>query len=162
MTRKLLIPISILGFTVTLLWLLSIRFYVGVDPQVPTCLWNRWYVVDTWDQHIQKGDLVAYTMFRDDTQIPKGTRLVKIVQAEAGDHVQVYRHFIQVNDQAPFRVDFGDLPIILEQPPEAFERTITIPEGHVFLTGETEHAYDSRFWGPVPKTAIIGRAYVIL
>jgi signal peptidase I len=38
---------------------------------------------------------------------------------------------------------------------------ITIPEGHYFMMGDNRGAsQDSRFWGPVPRDAIIGKALV--
>ncbi len=37
-------------------------------------------------------------------------------------------------------------------------KQITIPPGHYFLMGDNSGAsFDSRFWGPVPRAAILGR-----
>ncbi len=39
-------------------------------------------------------------------------------------------------------------------------KTITIPPGHYFMMGDNRGASDdSRFWGPVPKSWIIGKAF---
>ncbi len=41
-----------------------------------------------------------------------------------------------------------------------FARTITVPKDHVFLMGDNRGASDdSRFWGPVPESWIIGEAF---
>jgi signal peptidase I len=41
-----------------------------------------------------------------------------------------------------------------------FARTITVPKDHVFLMGDNRGASDdSRFWGPVPASWIIGEAF---
>jgi signal peptidase I len=41
-----------------------------------------------------------------------------------------------------------------------FPKTITVPKGHWYMMGDNRGASDdSRFWGPVPKKWIIGRAF---
>jgi signal peptidase I len=41
-----------------------------------------------------------------------------------------------------------------------FPRTITIPRGDYYMMGDNRpNSEDSRFWGPVPKSWIIGKAF---
>lgn len=41
----------------------------------------------------------------------------------------------------------------------SFDNEITVPKGYVYMIGDNRAAsYDSRFWGPVPKEWIIGKA----
>jgi signal peptidase I len=36
--------------------------------------------------------------------------------------------------------------------------TVSVPEGHFFVMGDNSaHSYDSRFFGPIPQSAVIGR-----
>ncbi|RVT54744.1 signal peptidase I, partial [Klebsiella pneumoniae] len=41
------------------------------------------------------------------------------------------------------------------------ERELTIPKGEDYLIGQTDHSWDSRFWGPVKLTSVIGKTYAI-
>jgi signal peptidase I len=42
-----------------------------------------------------------------------------------------------------------------------FPGTITIPPGDYYMMGDNRpNSEDSRFWGPVPKRWIIGRAFL--
>jgi signal peptidase I len=39
-------------------------------------------------------------------------------------------------------------------------KTITIPKGYFFMMGDNRGASDdSRYWGPVPKSWIVGEAF---
>lgn len=45
--------------------------------------------------------------------------------------------------------------------PQELTRNGVIPEGRIWLMGRTKLSFDSRYWGSVPETQIIGRAYPI-
>jgi signal peptidase I len=41
-----------------------------------------------------------------------------------------------------------------------FPKTITVPKGYVYLMGDNRgNSDDSRFWGPVPQSWVIGKAF---
>lgn len=39
--------------------------------------------------------------------------------------------------------------------------TLTVPDGHYFVLGDTStNSYDGRYWGFVPREAVMGRAFI--
>ncbi|RMD69023.1 MAG: pilus assembly protein, partial [Gammaproteobacteria bacterium] len=50
----------------------------------------------------------------------------------------------------------------LKKKPGSFDRSFTVPEGHVLLMGVAPNAYDGRYWGTVPISWITGRATPLL
>jgi type IV secretory pathway protease TraF len=40
--------------------------------------------------------------------------------------------------------------------------SMVIPEGKYFVVGETERSYDSRYWGLVDASWVVGRAYPVI
>jgi signal peptidase I len=50
-----------------------------------------------------------------------------------------------------------------ETPPLAVESPFRIPEGHYFMMGDNrENSRDSRYWGPVARDLIVGRAMFVI
>jgi signal peptidase I len=82
---------------------------------------------------------------------------IKRVVAMGGDTVSVRDGIAIVNGHrqpAPFAAACGDgegcdLPV-----------AITVPKGHIFLMGDNRgNSDDSRFWGPIPESWVIGGAF---
>ena len=83
---------------------------------------------------------------------------IKRVVAVGGDTIAIRDgHAIRNDVQAkePFAADCGGGSDC------NFPNTITVPKGYVFLMGDNRgESDDSRFWGPVPVSWVIGRALV--
>jgi type IV secretory pathway protease TraF len=46
--------------------------------------------------------------------------------------------------------------------PLPMTRSMVIPEGKHFVIGGTERSYDSRYWGLVDASWVVGRAYPVI
>jgi signal peptidase I len=83
---------------------------------------------------------------------------IKRVVAVAGDRVSIHNgHVIRNGKLAsePFAARCGGGADC------NFPHTITVPKGYVFMMGDNRgESDDSRFWGPVPVSWVIGRALV--
>jgi signal peptidase I len=83
---------------------------------------------------------------------------IKRIVAEPGDTLSVKDGHPVVNG-----VEKTDEPYIIpcgSAPACNLPKTITIPPDHYFMMGDNRGASDdSRFWGPVPRSWIIGEAF---
>jgi signal peptidase I len=82
---------------------------------------------------------------------------LKRVVAVAGDHLKTVSGTLIRNGgvvmESYIHADFGSSSGPFEDIPE-----LTVPQGTVFLLGDNrKQSIDSRFWGPVEESAIVGR-----
>jgi len=88
---------------------------------------------------------------------PSSQTFVKRVVGLPGDRLQiinghVYRDGLREKDPYIIQCDGG--------PACNFHATITIPKGDYYMMGDNRpDSEDSRFWGPVPRAWIIGKAF---
>lgn len=136
------------------------RFRIGADDQVDRCLPDkRFYVIDTYDQDIWRGDLVAFKAERMAPYFRDGQVVVKIAAGVAGDRVRVDATRTTINGAEIIR---GlQLAEKLHKPQAEFQREETIPPAAYWVTGQASKSFDSRYWGYVYDRQVIGRAYAI-
>jgi signal peptidase I len=122
----------------------------SMSPSIDT---GDWIVVRDLDRNhtrtIRRGEIVVFTY-------PLGTsgRAIKRVVAIGGDTVRIGADTISVNGHK--------IPIAGAPSPAAARRRVEhIPNGHLFLLGDnTPLSIDSRTFGPVPDTDVVGRVLV--
>ena len=96
-------------------------------------------------------------------------RLVKRVVGVPGDEIQIKNGVLLVNGTPPFE------PYKKHRPGDPAPKNpkkaklaasygpIIVPENHMFVLGDNRNdSYDSRYFGPVPDTNLIGEATLIL
>ena len=107
------------------------------------------------------GDIIVFIY-------PKNTEqdFIKRVVAVEGQTVEVRNRHLFINGQ-PWDDPHANVtnPGTREGdnfPAEGIPRPYTVPADHVFVMGDNRNnSYDSRFWGPVPLSAIKGQAMII-
>jgi signal peptidase I len=152
---------------------------LAYDLKVPYTTWH----LAQWS-HPKRGDIVVFYSPYD------GTRLVKRVVGLPGDRIEMKDEHLFVNnikaEYAPLSSQsFDALPeteksdalfarenaqapshAIMVTPSRPAPRTfeaIVVPEGHYFMMGDNrDNSFDSRFYGPVSRDRIIGRATAIV
>ncbi len=82
------------------------------------------------------------------------TDLVKRVIGLPGDHLTSKGNTIYVNGRPLAQPWLHDLPIFRHI------GKVTVPAKHYFMMGDNEpNSCDSRFWGSIPRSSIIGKAF---
>lgn len=132
------------------------RFEIGIDPQNNQCLPPyRIYLVDKGDTKPVKGTTFAFSS----KYMGKTGKGIKMVDGIGGDAIAVNDEETTVNG-----LMVGEGLALAEESghtPQELTRNGVIPEGRIWLMGRTKLSFDSRYWGTVPETQIIGRAYPI-
>lgn len=160
--RGLLVTQAIsLAFITLGLWLSGLR--IGIDVQrligEPACMPSIVYVwhpgLPSWPK---VGDYILARMPDSGMGVGArhGDRIVKRVMAIEGDRVKVEGTELYINGRHTDRLWLAKS--IPGKKPGDFDRDITIGEGELFLMGTTQESFDSRYWGPIKREAILGAA----
>jgi len=108
---------------------------------------------------VQRGDIVIFRSPEEPTM-----DLVKRCIGLPGDTIQVIDKQLFINGQAVDDAEYAihDDPVTRQRPPRDFFGPYTVPEDHYFCMGDNrDESYDSRYWGPLPKQLVKGRAVMI-
>lgn len=109
-----------------------------------------------------RGDIV---IFRTDgiAGFLSPTISVKRVVGLPGDHVQISDGKLFINDQqVTLSNAVGEIVYDppLEQVRASAKNDVTVPSGCYFVVGDnSSNSFDSRFWGSLPRTNIMGRVF---
>ncbi len=147
--------------------LLLIPFIILLALFLMLVLVGRPYVVhgSSMFPTLHDGDRVFVVPYRGNTTPDRGDvvvlkdvggtseLLIKRVVALAGDKITVEKGRILVNDKYAHKSTFSYLPEDYSQ---------LVPSNTLFVMGDNEgHSFDSRTFGPVPSTKVIGKAMLI-
>lgn len=92
---------------------------------------------------------------------PDGTLFVKFLAGLPGDHVEITRdERILINGKEAAR----GLSYLhkIGKPIDDFVFSGVLPEKKYYVLGDTDASFDSRYWGPIDESQIVGRAYGLL
>lgn len=151
----LLISLGIRGFALQ-------AFYVPSGSMIPTIQIGDHILVDKLffsASSVRRGTIVVFRHPAADTNCgPPNQDLVKRVIATAGQTIWSRGNSIYIDNKLitenylPPNTALGSTPI----------RRQTIPPGDVFLLGDNRSiSCDSRFWGPIPTSSIIGKVVLV-
>lgn len=146
-------------------------FYIPSESMEPTLYKNDRILVNklSYKLHaVHRGDLVVFEKPPGETNAGVND-LIKRVIALPNETIEQRGNQIYVDDKLlsePYLRDGQAEGVAISwvdgcaNPPS--ERTkCTIPAGHVWVMGDNrDHSHDSRFFGPITESSIVGRAFV--
>jgi len=121
--------------------------------------------IDSWllpVSNAQRGDIVVFKYPEDPER-----DFIKRVIGLPGEKLEVRQKGVYINDvllDEPYlQVNFKELPIstIGLDRQDSFG-SVLVPEGHYFMMGDNRNnSQDSRFWGPLPRSHLKGKAVLV-
>lgn len=152
----------------------SERYRIGITSQAVTCIPGyRVFLIDTQNKKPERGAIFAFkargvTPWLEEA-VPEarpliphfadGKMLVKYMEAVPGDVVEVTQNGVAVN--GVHVADGLKLSATLRKRERIFVRAERLPDGAYWFGGKTYDSFDSRYWGIVDNTQLVGRAYPI-
>jgi len=107
-----------------------------------------------------RGDVVVF-------RFPKDRKIdyIKRVVAVAGDKVEIVNKRLIINDAevVDLQAHFSTLEVLkASASPRDNFGPVTVPENKIFVMGDNrDNSFDSRFWGFVDQTDILGKAFIL-
>lgn len=137
------------------------NFAIAWDRQVIRCLDVRFLLVDKKDRQPRRDAIVTYISRQAAPIIENGTVVGKYLRGMPGDTVEirpdetVLINGIEVTKGMPHL--FG----IPEPQRSKFFGRRTLGSNEYWVMGTEPMSFDSRYWGPIHREQIIGRAYAL-
>jgi signal peptidase I len=116
---------------------------------------------------IHRGDVVVFDRVTTDGVAVQHDDLIKRVIGLAGDTISISNCVVSVNGKAidePYLNDYDLAQSNLDERCRIPELPVTTVEsGHLFVMGDNRpQSFDSRMFGTIDKSLVIGRAFVII
>jgi signal peptidase I len=141
-------------------------FYIPSKSMEPTLLVGDRVLVNKWSYRVHdvnRGDIVVFTKPPEETSKIKD--LIKRVVGLPGETVTIDNNQVLINGQVldePY-LPTGTINVPVGSHGCAPANPCMIPEGDVFVMGDFRtNSEDSRFFGPITESSIVGRAFVRL
>ncbi len=133
-------------------------FFVPTGSMEPTLRPYDRILVQKFDFPLQRGEIVVFQHPKRDLQPPLNEDLVKRIIGLPGETIWSVGNTVYIDGKAllepwlPKGTQLG----------QAITRQ-TIPKGEYFMMGDNRSdSYDSRDWGPIPGSTIIGRVFLVI
>jgi signal peptidase I len=133
-------------------------FFVPSASMEPTLQIGDRILVQKVGFSLQRGDIVVFHHPARDTEPPLNEDLVKRIIGLPGETIWSEGNTVYI-DGKPLSEPWLPKGTMLGQ---AISRQ-TIPAGQYFMMGDNRSdSYDSRDWGPIPASTIIGRVFLVV
>lgn len=157
-------------FSCAFTWFKS-NYRIGLDFQDVKCLPGYTvFLVDIKDKDLKKGTVYAFTAVGLDPFFKDGTLMAKRFMAGHGDRIKIEVETerladITINKYPKIIINNEvvreGLPLAIElgKSEKDFAGSKTLTKDELWMLGDSPMSFDSRYWGTVNKTQVVGRAY---
>ncbi len=112
--------------------------------------------VTYYTRNPDRGDVVVFM-----PPVSTTDEFIKRVIGLPGERIMIQNGRVYINDKLLPEAYIDDEPITNGGPFLTDSKQYTVPEGQYFVMGDNrQNSSDSRYWGPITKKAMTGRAWV--
>ncbi|MGD0343493.1 MAG: signal peptidase I [Acidimicrobiales bacterium] len=161
------IAVGAVGLAVLIRTYVVQTFYVPSKSMTPTLQVGDRILVDKLpvvSRVLQRGDIIVFRRVARDTDLPGPSDLVKRVIGLPGETVSSRGDVVLINGKPlaePWLPDLKKVPGCFE--PSLNIRTTVVPANSYFVLGDCRgDSSDSRVWGAVPASRIIGKVFLVV
>lgn len=163
------IVVAALGLALVIRIFVIQTFYVPSGSMTPTLLIGDRILVDKLpfiSHHIRRGDIIVFRRVAADVEQPKDSDLVKRVIGLPGETISSRGDTVLIDGRPlaePWLPDLKKLSTGFGcySPDLNIPKTV-IPANSFYVLGDCRaNSMDSRIWGPVPASHIIGKVFLV-
>lgn len=141
----------------------SKRYQIGYDFQnISSIPGKRLYVIDKWDNELEIGQRYAFRSQGLEPIFEDGAIMVKILEAGPGDSVEVNNAYQVIINNNPTIYQGLEQATRIGQDKDSFVGVGELGDDEFWFMGTHSLSFDSRYYGAVSLSQVIGRAYPIL
>lgn len=146
------------------------QFYISGPSMEPTLFQDDRVLVNKLSYRLHgvgRGDVVVFDRITTDGEVVRHDDLIKRVLGLPGDTIEIIDCNVFVNNKRitepyldPITLGYSDY----EERCRVFDMDkVTVTPGHVFVMGDNRpQSYDSRMFGEIDESLIVGRAFVTI
>ncbi|MDC5725639.1 MULTISPECIES: S26 family signal peptidase [Vibrio] len=156
---------TLVGLVLAVL-LLSGRYQISLVPTALGCLPIKAAVIDSKNHFPKRGQLMSFLSLNAQPYFAHGTNFLKIAAGVAGDTVTFDLDGVTVTTKdgevIRYAADARRMLNYAQIDFDTLNKTFVVPEGQYFALGTLPTSFDSRYWGLVEHSQIIGVGYAFL
>lgn len=137
------------------------NFAIAWDRQVMRCLDVRFLLVDKRDRRPQRDAILTYVSRQASHIIKDGTVVGKYLRGMPGDRVEIRPDETILINGKEVAKGMPHLFSISEADKARFFGSRVLGANEYWVMGTEPMSFDSRYWGPIHREQILGRAYAI-
>lgn len=139
-------------------------YRIGIPMQDVNCLpYKAMLLHQVKPVTIERGEFITFQPQQNRmTERFNNQYITKMVGGIAGDVIKVDAGALYINGKEFGKLDIADKAAkALHVDEKSFNRTATVPDGYLFMVGTMPRSFDGRYWGFLPISEVVGKAYPI-
>jgi conjugal transfer pilin signal peptidase TrbI len=144
----------------------SSRYQISFTQSATACLPITAAMIDTKNRTPKRGHLMSFLIRKAEPYFAQGTNFVKIAAGISGDKVTIDIDGVTVTSPegvvTRYETSASRMLAYTKLSEKDIKREFIVPEGQYFALGTLPASFDSRYWGLVEQSDVIGVGYALM